>query len=138
MKEADEKALLEQLKQVGDDHPRTAYGFRLGFQAALVHRDRQAEALQTAVETEHVDTWCRYIAGMILCGADVFKGGLSEDAIAGIIKRRLCFLPHPPSPSVRLHLVKPAYSDGLHIKQWDNLGQLGEGVHELYVRGGQS
>lgn len=39
-------------------------------------------------------------------------------------------------PAVRLQLVKPAYGYGLHIKQWDNLGQLGEGVHLLYVKQG--
>lgn len=41
MNEADEKALLEQLKKVDDDHPRTAYGFRLGFQSGMAHRDAQ-------------------------------------------------------------------------------------------------
>ena len=41
MNEADEKALLEQLKKVDDDHPRTAYGFRLGFKSGVARRDAQ-------------------------------------------------------------------------------------------------
>lgn len=45
--EAAEKALLEALKKVDDDHPRTAYGFRLGWQAAKNQVDQPVHARTT-------------------------------------------------------------------------------------------
>lgn len=37
------------------------------------------------------------------------------------------------NPVVRLHLVRPASSDSLNIRLWENLGRLEPGVHELYA-----
>lgn len=37
------------------------------------------------------------------------------------------------NPVVRLHLVRERAHGGLRIRQWDTLGDIGPGVHELYA-----
>lgn len=43
MDDLHQKEMLEQIKKLEDDHPRTLYGFRLGFQAAVAMMEKLQE-----------------------------------------------------------------------------------------------
>lgn len=42
-------------------------------------------------------------------------------------------LDEPPEPVVILDLVENKVYGNLHIRKWDNIGDLAEGVHKLYA-----
>jgi len=70
--------------------------------------------------------------------ADAHDEWLDNNAYAAIwllynLDRIRIALDLRPSPSVELDLVHSKMTDGLHIRRWENLGGLREGIHQLYT-----
>lgn len=53
--------------------------------------------------------------------------------LLGNLDRIRCALNYRTSPAVELDLTYNKMTEGLHIRRWENLGGLREGIHRLYI-----